>query len=135
MRPWKVDICFAFDLSDDNNNAPRWEQITRHLTDMPISKAVTHTNSFAPYRDQFLATMYERNKALPQLILFFKGWYRIATKDADDAEARVCSFVLEMLAALLVANGIIPAQFDLRRAFATCIQVVSDVSLCLSLSL
>jgi len=137
---WNVEISFAFDIAPNNNN-PNWDEIRRQLAAMPLSKRRAQSNSFAEFRNAFLNKIYDSDNSertvqcyqcgsddviepgLRVLVRLLKAWYRVLLQD-HDLKKTVCSFMLEMLALSLFSNGIIPDDFDLAKAFSTCMKFI-----------
>jgi len=124
IRPWCIDVLLAFDL-EINNNVPQWAGISQELENLEAKK-FNQTSSMAPYRDAFLKGIYARAPRLKGLVRALKAYYRILT--SGERESTVNGFFFEMLAVALFANGLIPANFSMPRALATCFQAIARPS-------
>ena len=125
FNPWNIDILFAHELSF-NNNAPQWNTVQQQLAAMsPPSKPLSQTNSMAPFRDDFLKSLYDKHPRAKRVVRFLKAWNRVLMKKANEPapgeEHCISGFFFEMLALLMIENGLIPTILDLSRALATCL--------------
>ena len=125
IRPWYVDILFAFDL-EMNNNVPQWPLVMNELHAMKGSEKFLQTSSMAPFRDAFYSGLYSRTPRLKVVVKHLKCFNRIF--GGAERESTVNSFFFESLALLLFDNGYIPSNFSVPRALATCHAAIADPS-------